>query len=656
VASDLALLEEPSDIARVRRISRQAGGVALRIDARGWSNGRYHGPMNLPRTSRRDFLQRAAMCSAALALPGPELFTRPIQTPSSSHLELFDYGDVTISSQLHEGQLGNTHDVLMGLNEDGLMKPFREMSGLPASGEDLGGWYMYKPDYDYRKDSAGLCPGGTFGQWISALARDYAIRGDPATRDKVLRLNRLYAQSIGSGFFEKNRFPAYCYDKLVCGLIDSYHFAQDPDAHEILQRTTDLALPHLPPDAVDREQSWRAGKENDISYNWDESYTLPENLFLAYQRGAGDRYKQLAIRYLDDSTYFDPLAAGVNVFPGKHAYSYVNALNSALAAYLTLGSEKHLRAARNGFDMLVATQSFATGGWGPDEQLRRPGTGALAASLLDQHKSFETPCGAYAHFKLTRSLLRVTRDARYGDSMERVMYNTVLGAKPLQPDGTAFYYSDYSFRGRKEYSNHRWPCCSGTLPQVAADYRINACFHDEQDLYINLYLSSIVRWKRGGNPIQIQQTSSYPYDPKVRIHLTCSRAEEFTLRLRIPSWTSAASLSINGKRQNATVSPGTFAAIRRRWRSGDVIDLDLPMRTRLESIDREHPDIVALMYGPLVLFPIVTAAPTISGARLLAAKRTAPHEWQVETANGPLTLLPFTAITAQTYTTYLRVT
>ena len=272
--------------------------------------------MKLPNLSRRVFLQQAAMLSAGLTLPGlGRLATASELQSERAPLQAFGYGDVTLASQLHQRQLENTHEVLMGLSEDGLMKPFREMSGLPAPGEELGGWYMYKPDYDYRKDSAGLCPGGTFGQWVSALAREYAITGDPTTREKVLRLNRTYAQSIASGFFEKNRFPAYCYDKLVCGLIDSHQFANDPKAFEILQKTTDLALPHLPEKAVDREQSWRAGK--DISYNWDESYTLPENLFLAYQRGAGDRYKQLAIRYLDDATYFDPLAAGENVLRGQ---------------------------------------------------------------------------------------------------------------------------------------------------------------------------------------------------------------------------------------------------------------------------------------------------------------------------------------------------
>lgn len=102
-----------------------------------------------------------------------------------------------------------------------------------------------------------------------------------------------------------------------------------------------------------------------------------------------------------------------------------------MQAYLVCGSAKHLNAARNGFEILQA-QSFATGGWGPRETLQATGSGALFESLTNTHASFETACGAYAHMKLTRYLLRVTRDGRYGDSMERVMYNTVLGALPLK--------------------------------------------------------------------------------------------------------------------------------------------------------------------------------------------------------------------------------
>ena len=76
----------------------------------------------------------------------------------------------------------------------------------------------------------------------------------------MLRLNRLYAQMIDGNFYENNRFPAYCYDKLVCGLIDSQKYVGDPDAWSILQKTTETALPHLPGKAVEHGQSWRPGQ------------------------------------------------------------------------------------------------------------------------------------------------------------------------------------------------------------------------------------------------------------------------------------------------------------------------------------------------------------------------------------------------------------
>ena len=241
----------------------------------------------------------------------------------------------------------------------------------------------------------------------------------------------------------------------------------------------------------------------------DESYTISENLFLAYQRGAGGRYRELGARYLDDE-YYDPLAEGRNNLAGRHAYSHVNSLSSAMQAYLTLGSVKHFNAARNAFDMLAA-QSFATGGWGPNETLRAREAAELGSSLSETHASFETPCGAYAHFKLTRYLLRVTRESRYGDSLERVMYNTILGAKPMLADGRTFYYSDYNFHGRKVYKENHWPCCAGTMPQVAADYRLNCYFRWPDGVYVNLYIPSAARWIQDGAKFSLRQKSDYPF-------------------------------------------------------------------------------------------------------------------------------------------------
>ena len=601
--------------------------------------------------SRRSFLQSASL-SLAWATATPLLRSSLSSEPSDNHfLDEFGYADVSLASELHENQLKNTHSVLMGLSEDSMLKPLRKMAGLPAPGEELGGWYLYDPNFDYRKGDTGFAPACPFGQWVSALARAYAIRPDPAIREKVLRLNRLYAQTISGDFYEKNRFPAYCYDKLVCGLIDSHQFVGDPDALPILERTTDVVLPHLPKTAIEHGVSWRRG--TDESYTWDESYTISENLFLAFQRGAGARYKQLGIQYLDDA-YYAPLAEGRNNLAGRHAYSHVNSLCSAMQAYLTTGSEKHLRAAKNGFEM-IAAQSFATGGWGPDETLRAPDSDDVAASLKNTHSSFETPCGSYAHFKLTRYLLRVTRDSRYGDSMERVMYNTILGAKPLQADGRTFYYSDYNFDGKKFYKEGRWPCCSGTMPQVAADYRINTYFRDAGGVYVNLYIPSTLQWAQDGARYSLKLSTGYPLESTLQFEVHVTQEKNFALHFRIPAWADAPALLVNGKRTSAAVLPGSFASISREWKNGDRVELELPMKMRLESIDKNHRDTVALLSGPLVLFGVDGAKRAVTRSQLLAAERRGPGTWQAATSNGPMALLPFFAIEDEGYSTYFQV-
>ncbi len=605
--------------------------------------------------SRRKFAQLSAVAAGAIAMRPLWVGGRFAEAPPSTPpLAEFGYGDVTITSAPHDAQLRETHAVLMNMSEDSLLKPFRQMAGQPAPGADLGGWYNYDPNFDWHKDDAGFAPGATFGQWVSALARHYAITGSQETRDKVLRLNRLYAQTISQDFYDNNRFPAYCYDKLVLGLIDSHQLVADSDAFAILERTTKAAVPHMPGKAIDRELAWRPGK--DQSFRWDESYTIPENLFLAYQRGAGDRYRELAVQYLDDSTWFDPLARGENVLAGKHAYSYVNSLSSSMQAYLTLGSEKHLRATKNAFTMLTA-QSFATGGWGPDEMLRSPDSDDVNASLTKTHNSFETPCGSYAHFKVTRYLLRVTRDSRYGDSMERVMYNTVLGAKPMQPDGRAFYYADYNFTGKKVFSNHIFPCCSGTLPQVATDYRINSYFRDPRGIYVNLYLPSSVRWIQEGVKVSLSQSGNYPFEDNVSLDIAVSAPKEFAISLRIPEWAQGARIEVNGKRWDPPV-PGSFATISRQWRAGDHIDLQLPRPTRLEAIDSRHPETVALLCCPLVLFAITKngVQPSVTRTQLLAARQTGKQSWEAASSIGPVTLLPYIAIDEEQYSTYLHVT
>ena len=88
--------------------------------------------------------------------------------------------------------------------------------------------------------------------------------------------------------------------------------------------------------------------------------------------------------------------------------------------------------------------------------------------------------------------------------MERVLYNTILGAWPIQADGTSFYYSDYAATGKKVWYRDKWPCCSGTFPQLAADYHISTYLRSDEGVYVNLFTPSTVQWKDGGGQLRTE--------------------------------------------------------------------------------------------------------------------------------------------------------
>lgn len=612
--------------------------------------------------ARRTFI--GALASIAFAAKELGLANPSLAKPASSStpapyqakdlMAEFDYGQVQLEEgSLAKKQFDQTMSVILGLDENSMLRPLRMRAGLPAPGADLGGWYDAWDGTDiFHEIERGFAPGHSFGQWLSALARAFAITGSVPMKEKMQRLIVEYTKIPPEKYYKGLRYPGYTYDKLVCALIDAHKWAGQTDAFDILNATTDSVLSIIPNKALSHEEL-RKLPHQDESYCWDELYTLPENLYVAFQEGAGDRYKEIAGRYLKDDTFFDPLSEGKNVLPGLHAYSHCNALSSAMQAYLTTGSQKHLRAAQNALDM-IQQQSFATGGWGPHESFVAPGKGQLADSLTDTHKSFETPCGAFAHFKLCRYLLRVTRNARYGDSLEQVFYNTILGAKPLVADGRGFYYSDYNFYGEKYY-RYAWTCCTGSLPQVVCDYHACAYFQDPDGLLVNLYIPSTVKFKREDANFELTQKTDYPFETKTKFTLKASKSANFSIQFRIPAWVSETPvLLVNGEKSKADLISGKFACIKRNWADGDTVELDLPMSTRLTPIAPENPSIVALSWGPLALFAITDKTPSLTKKQLLTAKRIAHDQWQVEGQEGKLIFKPFTSIDKEVYSLYIK--
>ena len=537
--------------------------------------------------SRRGFMHCAACAAAATTLSPFSAASVAGRAPRES-LEVmreFPYGSVRLTGGPLAQHFARIHAHYLALDNDRLLKVFRERAGLPAPGPDMGGWY----------DTNGFVPGLTLGQYVSGLARLGAATGDPATHDKVARLVAGFGEFIrraGSPYAGPNaqaQWAAYVMDKYIVGLVDAYQLSGVEEAKRLLPLTIDKCLPYISPVSRDR-----IGKKDPP---YDETYVISENLFHAARITGDDKYARLAVHYLLDREWFEPLAAGTDVLPEKHAYSHTIALSSGAQAYLTGGEDKYLKALTNAWRFLDK-QRFASGGWAPEEQFVHPGQGKLAESLKSSTAHFETPCGSFADMKLARYLIRFTGRPEYGDGLERTLYNTMLATRLPDSDGDYPYYSNYGAGAEKKYYHRKWPCCSGTLVQGVADYVLNAYFHDDEALLVNLFVASEVTWKRAGGTVTIVQETEYPAADAVRLSVRDPGDGRFAIKLRIPVWADGATLRVNGAREHVT--PGALATVKHRWKAGDVIELVVPQPLRTVAIAPENPKLAAVMRGAVM--------------------------------------------------------
>jgi len=586
--------------------------------------------------SRRTFLGSAAACAVAAGAARPD---------NRLKLREFAYPQVTLTEGPIAAMYQRMRAHYLKLDEDRLLKVYRQRVGMPAPGRDMGGWY----------DADGFVPGHLIGQFISGLSRMHANNGDPEAAAKVRRLVLGYAAT-----FEKDGNPwaspkaiatwaCYVLDKYEIGLLDAANLAGVDEAKALLPRVIQGAVPHIPDHTFDR-----VGVRQPP---YDEPYVLPENLFNTYVLTGDKRFLDMAKVYLLDE-FFNPLANGDNILPGRHGYSHVIALSSGAKAYEVLGDEKYLRAIRNAWDIIEQTQQYASGAWAADETFVKPRSGELAKTLTSTHNHFETPCCFYAHAKLARYLMAFTGDAKYGDGLERVLLNTILGSLDPDDDGGYFYYSDYQAKALKGYYKQKWPCCAGTLLQSVADFPLNLYFQDGHGVYVNLYAGSELRWKPNGVAVKLAQKTMYPESEQIEFRVEPESPVEFSVRLRIPGWLAKpARIAVNGKAERVKAHRGSFAVLTRRWRKGDTIELELPFSSRTVAIEERAPDTVASMRGPVLLAAIDPPDELAASAAALARMDPVagkPLEFDCTTAAGKVRMRPFYRVQREAYSTYFR--
>ncbi len=538
-------------------------------------------PVQIP---RREFLKAAPVAAYALtqAARGASL-AQPSSAASLVKIAPFNYKNVLLRESRWQRQYQAARDFYFGVSNDDILHGYRAAAGLPAPGKALGGWCAQNRNT-------------VFGQWLSGLSRMVAATNDSALREKIISLFVEWSKTVKpDGDCGMGHYP---FEKLMGGLVDLQEYADYPEAAAKLEQVTDWAAKNLDrtrAPAAPRPWEMHSGKP----LEW---YTVAENAYRAYQLTGEAKFKEFGDLWLYPA-YWNKFANTSNPPDawGVHAYSHVNTLNSAGMAYAVTGDEQYLRIIKNAYDFLQNTQCYATGGFGPSERIM-PTNGNLGKALDYHQNTCETPCCSWAAFKLARYLMQFTGEARYGDWVERLLYNGVGGILPIKDNGRHFYYADYRVAGGvKVYARDVYTCCSGTYCQAVADYPNQIYYHDPASLYVSLYLPSEVNWARAEGEVKVTQQTGYPETETALFTVELKDSAAFALKFRVPGWSNEMTIKVNGTPANIACRPGTWAVVERRWQSGDKVEVNIPLRLRFTAVDSWHPRRIAVSRGPVVL-------------------------------------------------------
>ena len=550
--------------------------------------------------TRRGLLALAASGGAALA-SGAWRF------PAAGRLDLEEGPDASLSApkvrpfsleevRLLQGPFREAQAVnsryLLSLPQDRLLHTFRVNAGLASSAEPVGGWE--KPDCELR--------GHFTGHYLSACALSYASTGDETFRSRanamvseLAKCQKAHGNGYLSAFpeelFDRLRTgakvwaPFYTLHKILAGHLQVYEHCGNAEALRVAEGmagwirtwTKGLSDAHM-----ERILTVEFGGMNDALY---ELSAATGNL----------EYRELAHRF-DHRAFFEPLAARRDELQGLHVNTQIPKVIGAARRYELTGERRYRDIALYFWRDVTGERSYCTGGTSDGERWTTP-PGVLSTAISS---SSAECCCAYNMLKLTRRVFSWTADPRAADYYERTLFNSRLGTQNPE-DGTLMYYYPLASGYWKFYGKPLaafW-CCTGTGVEEFSKLGDSIYFHDEAGLTVNLFVASELTWLEKG--LRLRQETAFPEQEGTRLSFETERPVEITLRLRIPWWaTRGGRVRFNGATLPGFADPSSYLTLKRTWKSGDTVELELPMSLSFESMP-DDPGMQAVMYGPLVL-------------------------------------------------------
>jgi len=388
--------------------------------------------------------------------------------------------------------------------------------------------------------------------------------------------------------------PYYTLHKILAGLLDAYTLTGTLQALDVASKIGDWAhsrLSKLRPEQFDR--MWNMyiageyGGANDAFASLHAINRKPEYLTVA--------------RYFDNRNVKDPTVTNNDILDGRHANQHIPQFIGYLRVYEQNNERDYYTAAKNFWDMVVPHRVYSHGGVGVGEILRK--RDLIAGSLYSEpnnHNHAET-CPLYNMLKLSRNLFFHEPDPKYMNYYEHGLFNHILGSRrdtDSVTDPEVTYFVPVRPGELREYGN-AGTCCGGTGMENHTKYQDSIYFRSADDgmLYVNLYIPSTLEWREKG--FAIEQRTRYPFEGASTITVTGNG--RLTVMLRVPSWVRRGYIvSVNGAAQRITATPGRYVRLDRQWRTGDRIEIAMPLSFRAErTID--DPAVQSIFYGPTLL-------------------------------------------------------
>ncbi len=509
---------------------------------------------------------------------------------------------------------------LLELEPDRMLAPYRKLAGLQPKAEPYGGW-----------DGPGRnLTGHIGGHYLSAVSLMWAATGDARFRDRATYLvdelklvqdghgdgfagalegvrnafARLSGGEIRSAAFDLNGewSPWYTLHKTYAGLRDAYRFTGNRTALDVevgFAAWAEGVVAPLSDEQIQRMLNTEFGGMNEVFVDlWEDT--------------GDDRWLRLSYKF-EHTDFLEPLRRHQDNLANKHGNTQIPKLIGSADRYVLGGDPGDLMAAAFFFDEVAHAHSFATGGHGTDEYFGPPGR---LADRIDG-RTAET-CNVYNMIKLGRRLFEIAPDPVYADFHERALFNHILSS--IDPeDGRTCYMVPVGRRVAREYQNMQrsFTCCVGSGMESHALHGDGLYYEADDRLWVSLYAPSTADWASAG--VGLAMETDFPLGETARLTLTADTPRAFTLSLRRPHWAGDGfRVRVNGEdvRLPAAKSDAerpygahlyawdfpvsAYVDVSRTWRSGDVVEVDLPKSLRVEGLP-DRPNRASVMWGPLVL-------------------------------------------------------